>query len=437
MSRNNSNITSFFKPVPKPPKSPQSLPPRPAAPASPTPPPPSPSPTLPAFLSSSPAPPPTARDRGAVIRGSDDEDDDDFSSDDEFPPLFPDPPAKRLPVQAPKKEASLYGTPKAKRRALDFHSSPLTINTKHKFDIKALLKHAEVDCAIEESEQRADALLARGSPKRSGNVSTKADTSLHDTMLEVLSEPEGSQGEGNRERLLRAVKRTEATVQRKDWHFFDRQALANSTAIEARQPFPKAEATGVWAFLAPEKNRSEVFEDGLPFHVQCKLGNLPDEIFLWVLHEAPRVKGKKLRDEYLRLLCACTDQTGRLMDETRITELFQDIGASERALAVSASSQPSGSLGEGTPCPEHDRVRLQTVLRILTETARALQVSSLTRTMAILLRLGIDNIVREDQAVAAEFQDALHQIVLGIPWEAWNSFVIIPFLLPPIPPSLL
>jgi hypothetical protein len=328
-------------------------------------------------------------------------------------------------VQAARKEANSYATPKAKRRALDFHSSPLTINTRHKFDIKALLKHAEADTAIEESEQRAVALLAQGSPTTRGNgISNGAPSTLHDTMLGVLSDAEGSQDEGNRGRLLQAVKRTEATVQRKEWHFFDRQGPVNSTAIEVRPAFPKAEATGVWAFLAPERHRSEVFEDGLPFHVQSKMHNLPDEIFLWILHETSSVKARKLRDEYLRLIGACPDQIGRLMDQNLIAELFQDLGASERALA--AASQPSGTLKQGAPYPEHDRIRLRTVLRILAETAHALKIQSLTRTMAILLRLGIDNVVREDHTVATDYQDALLQIVLAVPWRAWNNFVRTP-----------
>ncbi|KAK4043742.1 hypothetical protein C8A01DRAFT_43311 [Parachaetomium inaequale] len=416
---NHGSITSFFKPLPKSSQSLQSKPPR--AEASPTPPPPLPS--LPALFSSSPpAPTSTARDRNTVIRGSDDEDDDDFDSDDDFPELFSKPlGASTLPVQAPRKETNFYATPKAKRRVLEFHSSPLTINTKHKFDIKALLKHAAADNAIEESEQRTAALLAQGSPSaRGGRAANGAHASLHDTMLDVLSDPEGSQGEGARGRLLRAVKRTEATVGRKEWYFFDRQKQPNSTAIEVRPAFPKAKATGVWAFLGPEKHRLEVFEDGLPYNVQRQMKNLPDDIFQWVLHEAPHEKSRKLRDEYVRLLGVCSDQIGQLLDENVVLELFQDLGASERALAT--SSQSSGGSEGGAPYPEHDRIRLQTVLRILAGAAHALELQTLTRTASILLRLGIDNIIREDPAVAAEYQDALLQVVLSVPWKAWNNF---------------
>ncbi|AEO65122.1 31048e26-58af-45a7-a8bf-740dcd2c82b3 [Thermothielavioides terrestris] len=419
----NGDITRFFKPVPvaKSSSSPQQLQAsrRPASPAknvnsTPTPPPRPPSP-LPALLfsSSPPAPASTARDRNTEIPGSDDEDDDNLSSDDDFPSLFPAQPAR--------KEASLYATPQAKRRALEFHASPLTINTRHKFDLQALLKHAEADNAIAEREQRTAALLAQGSPTALGaRIADGAPASLHDTMLDVLSDPEDSQDEGHRRRLLRAVKRTEAAVHRKEWYFFDRQGQTNSTAIEVRPAFPRAKATGVWALLASERHRSEVFEDGLPFHVQTKMQSLPDAIFQWVLSEATRERSTKLRDEYVRLLGVCPDQIGRLIDENRIVELFQDLGASARALAP--ASQPSGASEEGAPYPELDRIRLQAVLRVLAETAHALRFQALTRTMAILLRLGIDNIVREDYAVMTDYQDALLQTALAVPPRSWNNF---------------
>jgi hypothetical protein len=310
----------------------------------------------------------------------------------------------------------------------------LTINTKHKFDMQALLKHAEVDNAIEASEQRTAALRAQRSPTaRGAGLADRADASLHDTMLDVLSDPEGSQDEGNRARLLRAVKRTEANVGRKEWHFFDRQDLSNSAVIEVRPAFPKAAATGAWAFLAQERHRAEVFEDGLPYQVQCRMLDLPDEIFQWVLNEAPHEKTKKLRDEYIRLLGVCPDQIGRLVDENAVVKLFRDLGASERALG--ARPQPGGSPEKGVPYPEREKIRLETVLRILTETSHTLRIQPLTRTMSILLRLGIDNMLREDQVIATQYQDALLQVALAVPGRSWNNFVrtlpIMPTILQP------
>ncbi|KAJ4298565.1 hypothetical protein N0V88_003595 [Collariella sp. IMI 366227] len=361
------------------------------------------------------------RYRGTPIHPHD-EDDDDFDSDDDFPSLFPEPPRSTLPPPPARKETKVYETPRAKRRALEFHSSPLTVNFRHKFDIKALLKHAEQEKALEEKERCTAALLAEGSPsvQRTRPIDG-ASPSLHDTMLGLLSDPDGSQDEASRSRLLRAVQRTEATVQRKEWHFFDQQRQPDSTAIEVRTAFPKTAATGPWAFLAPEDYRSEAFEDGLPFHVQTKLGSLPDDLFRWVLNEATHETSQKLGDEYVRLLSACPDQTRRVMDDKMILELFRTLGASERALGEIA--QPKGTPAEGgAPYPEHGWHRLRTVLRIISGTAHGMKVESLTKSMSILLRLGIDNIVREDLEVVADYQDALLQLVRAVPWKSWNTF---------------
>ncbi|KAL1840601.1 hypothetical protein VTJ49DRAFT_288 [Mycothermus thermophilus] len=432
MSKNTS-ITNFFKPVPRVSQSPQSTPTQTQTatstqtPASPTPP-----PLVPhVSFSPTPAPPPppsAARDRNQVIWGSDDEDDDDLDTDDEFPDLFALP--STLPVQplAARKELGLLGTPRAKRPAvLDLNSSPLTINTRHKFDIQALLKHAEADSANEKSQKRTAELLAQGSPTTvstgPGATEAPADGSLHDDMLAMLP---GS-GDDHGGKLLRAVKRTEANVEKRVWYFFDRQPDANEAAVHVRKTFPKSKATGVWSMLASEKNRLEVFEDGLPYNVECRMRNLPDEIFEWVLHEAPWEKSRRLRDEYVRLLGACSHQIGRVLNESAVLGMFRDLGASVRALETTAfppaTSGPSGAESEqGAPYPEQARVRLETVLRILGATAHGANLQVLTRTTSILLRLGIDHIVREDQAIGTAYQDALLRFVSAVSFRAWNSF---------------
>ncbi|KAH6630256.1 hypothetical protein B0J18DRAFT_95008 [Chaetomium sp. MPI-SDFR-AT-0129] len=417
---NQGNITSFFKPAPKLPQSPV-----PVKETSTAPPPPSPSPPPSSFSSSPPVPQPTVRDRNAVIQGSDDEDDDaSTSSDEDFPELFSKPlpaPTRPLPDQAPKKDVGIYTTPKAKRRVLEFHSSPLTINTRHKFDIKALLKHAAADNAVEEGELRTASLMAPKSPTvRRAAEPNGAQTNFQDAMLGVLSDPEDSQGEGARRRLLQAVRRTEATVGGKEWYFFDRRAPGDSKAVKTRPPFPRGKATGVWSFLEPEEHRTEVFADGLAHNVQCRVGTLPDEIFKWVLSEAPVEKSKTLRDEYVRLLGVSPDQARRVLDENAVLGLFQDLGASERALG--SGPQLDSYPEDGAPYPEQDRGSLQTVLRILSRTAYGLSTPALTRAMSILLRLGIDSVVREDQIVATEHQDALLQVAAVVPWRSWNDF---------------
>ncbi|KAK0729768.1 hypothetical protein B0H67DRAFT_596091 [Lasiosphaeris hirsuta] len=454
----NSSITAFFRPVPKSsqnsqsvsshseqpqlhqfPQSPQ-LPRAPSrAPVSPALGPPS---SPPQFLSSSPPGPTVVRGRDAVIRGSDEEDDEFLSSDDDLPDIFGRPGASgtgpgTTTVPVPPTGPGLLRTPRAKRPALEFLTSPLTIMPKHKFDIKALMKHAEADSAVEASEQRMESILARETAQAdSGDVAStvagygggasKADINLYDTMLDVFSDAEDSEEESTRNKLLRAVKRTQAGSQRKQWRFFHLQDRSQAdrgglSSIEARTPFPRSAAKGTWEFLAP-KGRSEFFEDGLPFNIQTRMQNLPDEIFLWVLREVPFEKSRKLREEYIRLLNVCPEQAGRLVDEDLVEQLFRDVGASE--MAFRSPPQPTGDkkFEEREIYLKRDWTPLRSVLQVLVQTSPGLGVESLTRSVTLLLRLGMDELIHEDQAVTGDFDEALQWLVHFVPKSAWDSF---------------
>lgn len=391
------------------------------------------------------------RGRDAVIQGSDEEDGDDFtSSDDDLPDIFGKPANSgtgtdtgTTTIPAPPLGPGLLRTPRAKRPALEFLSSPLTIMPRHKFDIKALMKHAEADSAVDASEQRMESILAREAANAGrddaaastaagygggGGGASKAGANLHDTMLDVFSDAEGSEEESTRNKLLRALKRTQSDSRRKQWRFFHPldQNQANGagdglSSIEARTPFPRSAAKGTWEFLAP-KGRSEFFEDGLPFSIQTRMQNLPDEIFLWVLREVPFEKSRKLREEYIRLLKVCLEQAGRLIGEYLVDQLFRDVGASETAFR--SPPQPTGDRGfeETEIYLKRDWTPLRSVLQVLVKTSPGLSVKSLTRSVTLLLRLGMDDLIHEDQAVARDYDEALQRLVHFVPKSAWDSF---------------
>lgn len=476
----NAAITAFFKPAPKP--SPSSQHPEPELPQLPSQPVPSTQtpPRLPSspsshlqLLSSSPPAPATrtVRDRNAVIPGSDDEDSDaSISSDDDLPDLFAKARARDGTVARPSPRQAPCVTPRAKRTALEFPSSPLTIRTKgrHKFDMKALMEHAAADNAIAESELRLQALRAQREEEADDVAAERAlpgsageDKTMHETMMDVFDDPSNSEAEARREKLVQAVKRTEATFQKPRWCFFDYQdSKEPGSSIEARMPFPRAAAVGIWAFLAQAQTRSHRFEDGVVFNIQermhrkekqrkekqekerkgktqledkepeKKLPALPDDIFIWVLREIHMEKSPKLRDEYIRLLGVCEDQVSRLVDPNIIDQLFRYAGASERVFE--SPSTPTYKLPEDREKAyvERDKTPLRSTLRIVTESCIGLTQPCRTRCAAILLRLGMDNLIREDQDFAHIFQEAFFWLVWSVPDEAYNTFVS-----PPLPPS--
>ncbi|KAK5662900.1 hypothetical protein OQA88_6311 [Cercophora sp. LCS_1] len=456
----NSAITSFFKPIPK--ASPQSssqssqqtaVPPArtptktpinsksPSLPKSqpqiqqptfPSPLPPTPSPPRSRYSSSPPAPVRQARDRSDVIQASDDEDGDSDldSSDDDLPDLFK-PSVGSTVVPAPPGRKGLLATPRAKRTAIEFHSSPLTIMTKHKFDINALMKHAEADNALEESEKRMQVLLkeeeARSTPNTAAvNCDSKESLSLHDTMMNVFSDPGDSQEGGVRTKLLRAVKRTEVMDQRIRWHFFeyydDSKRKGAGSSIDARPVFPDAAATGDWSFLADPDERSAYFEDGVPFNIQTLFQNIPDEILLWVLKEIPFEGSKKLRDEYIRLLSACQNQTRRLIDSELVDQLFREAGAGDHAFHTKGKVMTGGGPEhEDTPYSRRNWTSLKSVLCTLYESSQGLELPALTRSVSILLRLGMDDLLREDELIVHDYQAAMTWLVESVPEPSWDA----------------
>jgi len=358
-----------------------------------------------------------------------------ISSDDDLPMLFRPSITSTVVPMAPARRGPVCVTPRAKRTAREFHSSPLTINSKHKFDFKALLKHAAADNALEESKQRIESMQAREDAAKAAAVALGAPTvathaakppiNLHDTMLDVLSDVENSQDEGARKRLLRAVKRTTETAEhRKCWHFFDDQVQANagSPSIKARPPFPKLAATGLWSFLAPDQGRSELFEDRIPYNVQSKTKSLPDDIFIWVLRNVLVEDSRKLRHGYFRLLSVCPDQVRRIVDGDHIDRLFRMAGASQRAFE-SPSQATEQELGQVEYYAGKDWSTLRSLLQVLIDTSASQNLGSLERSVSILLRLGMDNIIREHQAVARDYQDAIDWLVAAVPEDSWDNFV--------------
>ena len=305
------------------------------------------------------------------------------------------------------------------------------------------MEHAEADSAIAESEQRIQSMFAREAAEKAAaerallGSAKKNQPTMHETMMNVFSDPSNSEAEARREKLFQAVKRTEVTVQRPRWRFYDHQDANQSgggLSIEARIPFPRAAATGIWSFLGPAETRSQFFEDGVVFTIQEKiriqekqqqkrLQALPDEIFLWLLREIHMEKSRKPRDEYIRLLGVCDEQVGRLVDPNMIDQLFRYAGASERVFE--SPSKPTARVSEEreTAYAKRDKTPLRSTLKAMTEASIGLSQPSRIRCVAILLRLGMDSLVREDQDLAHDFQETMYWLVWAAADEPWDPFV--------------
>ncbi|KAK7729854.1 hypothetical protein SLS53_009152 [Cytospora paraplurivora] len=397
--------------------------------------------------------------RDAVIAASDDEASD--SDDDLFPDLgfiggprraAPAPavslPPPRVGTQAPAASAAARNnpcvTPRAKRMAEpDFLSSPLTIQSRKKMcDMRELLEFTRKDEETRASAQRFSALLEQEAEIQRGRgggcdvdgdddevgKDGRAAAALKEHILESAAaaagderDEEGGGGGGSsgadRMRIVRALERTEIVGDRRRYYFFEQRA---PEADVVGRRFPKEKAKGPWAILAGAEDRARHFASGFPYDIQKKLGNMPDEIFLWVLDEVCSEQRRPLQVEYLKLLSICHDQTRRLVTPTLLQQLFKNIGATKDVGELMAHVTLREEVSN--PYPNRNWSCVENLLELLGQMSGHLTPATRSTAMQILLRLGMDNIAVENFGYAQKWRVAADLVARSVPDEQWTDF---------------
>ncbi|ROW10327.1 hypothetical protein VMCG_01887 [Cytospora schulzeri] len=363
--------------------------------------------------------------RDTVIAASDEDPD---SDDDLFPdlgfigaprkataaPALPPPSRNTAPARRNNYNNPCV-TPRAKRTAAappDFLSSPLTIQSKKKrYDMKALLEFARKD-----EETRAGA--QRGDEEDEGS----AAAALKEHILESANAAGGDQGDeegggADRMRIVRALERTELGGDSRRYYFFE-QKEPDMDVVGRR--FPKDQAKGAWAILGGAQDRARHFASGFPYSIQKKLGNMPDEIFLWVLDEVCSERRRPLQVEYRKLLTICHDQTQRLVTPTLLKQLFKNLGATKDVDELMARV----TLREETsnPYPSRDWTCVENFLEVLGNMSDDFTPSTRSTAMQILLRLSMDSIAVENFGYAQKWREAADLVARSVPDEQWISF---------------
>lgn len=389
----------------------------------------------------------------AVIAASDD-DDDLGSSDSDLPDM--------MAAIVPKRSvADPCVTPRAKRTATQnkgaLFDSPLSIRKKHKYDLAALARMNNQDeekmaseLRVKEMEERGkkeaverqkEAAVRRAADNEDDDedededgdgyesdgeeAEEKAGKELKRRLLESVKaeadaaeEDEESRG---KMRVLRALERAaDAGTGRKTFYFFE-QAEPAAKGLVVGNAFPVAEAKGPWKILADKQDRVRHFQSGLPFDIQRMFGNLPDEIFLWVMNALCQERRMDLAAEYAKLLRTCDDHVHRLVTPALLQQLFKNLGATNQACQLSSAVALTDEakdpyLDRSWPCLEH-------VLGLLGWVANALESGSRTTAMQILLRLGMDNVAVENFGLAQEWRWTVDLLARSVPARDWTSFV--------------
>ncbi|KAI0835433.1 hypothetical protein F5Y06DRAFT_299577 [Hypoxylon sp. FL0890] len=357
-----------------------------------------------------PKPTPKPRDRTDEIKGSDDEDGD---SDDSLESIsaFIKPKNGPAPYQ---RDPNLTETPKAKRIASSSASvltSPLTIQPKHKFDLKYLIKHARESDRAEESARRAQELINQGEDDDDGAAELLAemqnDTARMQTAAKKLihNDEEGTKGD----KLMRAMNRTKVDGSRKLCYFFN---LKQPLFKPPRKPFPQKRAKGCWECLANSRTRDQAVIFGLPHTIVSKGRMLPDEIFLWVLDEVCVERNAQLRVQYSNLVALCPDSITRLVTDMRLYSMLEKLGGPKYDPSQSHAKLESFPKVED-PYPGRDWTGLITFLELLERMAPHLGEQSVIGAIQLLLRMGLDPLV--STTVRSEHAAAMEALVGALP----------------------
>ena len=429
----------------------------------------------------------SAQRQSCVIQDSDEENYGNMGSDsdsDSFPDLAKFVPSFRgsqgaaVKTEAASSSNSRSGTPPlAKRRANTLLTSPLPLRKakharvsrqpdppKHKFDMKALMRHAHQEDATEAAARRVTEVLAESERqmivakedrKRNTEKLQLLESFIEDGADDALSGHRKPKGKGNgdegsaslnKDRLKKAFDRAEVGAVSESWYFFKEYFVPSP--VKRRQFPQKAAAPGSrWEFLHDATMRQDYFTTGivrkalekgggggglggggmLPSSQASQRGTketrLPDELFVWILNEAFMESLPSLRAEYAAVLQCCPDQVRRFVDAERLLFLFQKLGPRWESIDLSTRLELVPTIQ--SPYPGRDWAPLRSLLHLVATLAGHLSLETVSCAAKILLRLGIDRVIERTSDLLQEYQEAMRKLAERVPSADWSDFVSI------------
>jgi hypothetical protein len=305
------------------------------------------------------------------------------------------------------------------------HRSPLTLQPKkHKFDLKALIKHSREIAQTEESVKQADALLALEDHNNENwdESDTENDPRLKEAARQQLFISRDNDEDGKGDKLRRAMKRSggDEASPRKHCYFFPHEGPLSRPGANA---FPRKQAVGRWRCLGQADTRRQTFMMGLPYAFVGQGETLPDELFQWILDEVCTEQNADLRRQYINLTELCEDNTHRLVNDMRLYALLERIGGPRYAREHSKFKSTTEVRHEYL---ERNWSPLVSFLQLLHRIAPDLQTSSAISAVQLLLRMSLDPVVAT--VVREHHMRAMTTLVsrLAKSRSQWNTAVCLP-----------
>ncbi|KAI9688181.1 MAG: hypothetical protein M1822_001687 [Bathelium mastoideum] len=280
----------------------------------------------------------------------------------------------------------------------------------YQWNLSSLVHQSNSDSAAKERIERAQNVL------EAENEKARKDTEARKKAEEGQAQENGaideayfasivddSDAEEDPQRVMAAIRRTEALQQDLAWHFFKDEP----TVLSERDPFPAKALpeTGWMTTLTDTWERQQACLTGFVADM-ARLQQLPSEIITWMLDEAIFEPREDLAYAYLSILEKCPQAIKRILTIPRLSALFGKLGGKNSIITVEEPVAPTFRSPESRPPAPAELCRL---LRALDNFAQCNAISVETRGYAlkILLRLGMDDAIRADGQLLFGLEDAI------------------------------
>ncbi|KAI9850231.1 MAG: hypothetical protein M1824_003578, partial [Vezdaea acicularis] len=293
----------------------------------------------------------------------------------------------------------------------------------YKFSLQTLVAESRKGQASEEKVARARAALGQRKSEdvkmedASKSVIAPEEAEVDEGLLaSVAGDPER---EGGVQKVLHAMKRTEALSREKAWNFFSEE---NQTPI-SRLPFPEnAVSRDTWqgVFVDPRK-RSNAIQSGYEIHALSLREELPYELVIWMLDELCVEDRPVLRDELYMTLVERPGPVKDYLTPPVIAQLFARLNARKDAIESTAIVKLHPSKLQHKRPPEREWGNLCAVINLLGDLAPELQHVSREYAIELLCRLLIASDTSKSYSVIVAVEDALSALITSPPASDWQE----------------
>ncbi|EED19375.1 hypothetical protein TSTA_026810 [Talaromyces stipitatus ATCC 10500] len=285
---------------------------------------------------------------------------------------------------------------------------------KYRFSMASLVTSAVDDDEVETKVLNAKALLDSQNETTSALAETKSGALREDILASALS---AKNEEVDFQRLVNAVKRTEALEQEKSWRFF-----SDDSKKQDLPEFPRDSIlpSSREAFLRESFTRERAFFSGI-IDFSLSRNVLPDEVLIWIFQSVSLEPRAELRYAYCRAIKSTKrERIESLIGPEDIDQIFFSLGG--HSTAVNASEIiPEILFNQGET--SRNWGFLLSVLQMLRDIADCLRADTKEHTLYVLFRLTLDTTISYNDMVIASLEATMDYLLQSIPQENFGNLV--------------